>query len=102
LPLAVKYGYKLISNKEIIPYSLIIDIFLAILKFIVTCMLTRSQKNKISKIRKHGKTKNQIKAQKILIKKSIKVSGQKIELAFDIGEPIIDFVLMWVKAYRGD
>ena len=35
-------------------------------------------------------------------KKSFKAAGQKIDLAFEIGEPIINFVLMWVKAFRGD
>ena len=72
------------------------------MNFIAACLLTWSQKNKISKIKKHNKTKKQIKAQKILIKKSFKAAGQKIDLAFEIGEPIINFVLMWVNAFRGN
>ena len=63
---------------------------------IAACLLTWRQNNKISKIKK------QIKAQKIIIKKDFKVAGQKIDLAFEIGEPIINFILMWVKAFRGD
>lgn len=102
VPLAVKYGYKFISRQKITSYSLITDILLATMNFMAACLLTRHQKDKIRKIRKHGKTKNQVKAQKILIKKSFKAAGQKIDLAFEIGEPIINFVLMWVKAFRGD
>ena len=102
VPLAVKYGYKLISRQKITSYSLITDILLATMNFMAACLLTWRQKNKISKIKKHGKTKNQVKAEKFAIKKSIKIVGQKIDLAFEIGEPIINFVLMWVKAFRGD
>ena len=72
------------------------------MNFIAACLLTWRQKNKISKIKKHSKTKKQIKAQKIIIKKDFKVAGQKIDLAFEIGESIMNFILMWVKAFRGD
>ena len=102
VPLAVKYGYKLISRQKITSYCLITDILLATMNFMAACLLTWRQKNKISKIKKHSKTKKQIKAQKILIKKSFKAAGQKFDLAFEIGEQIINFVLMWVKAFRGD
>ncbi len=101
LPFAIKYGYKFLRGSKIESHSFWTDLLFTTLSFVVSLVLSQARKNKIKKIKKHGKTKREINLQKIEIKKSFKVCGEKISFYISLTEDVVEFIYKWVVAIKG-